>query len=69
MKFAQYLTIGQRFDLPMLCLTNTWRANPERIQRSSYSSQRVNWDCVAYYRGIVADLSPVQSKHRWTDRT
>jgi len=55
----QYLEIGQRFNLPMLCLTNTWRANPERIARSSYSDRSVNKDCVLFYRDLIDGLAPM----------
>lgn len=53
----EYLAIGQRFELPMMCLTNTWRANPERISSSKYSDQSVNTDCLEYYHEIVDELA------------
>lgn len=51
-----YLLVGQDFNLPMLTLTNTWRANPERIEQSEYSLKKVNTDCVEYYQHVLSGL-------------
>ena len=40
----QYLDIGQQYDLPMVALTDTWRASQERIDRSRFKGRAVNQD-------------------------
>ncbi len=40
----EYLDIGQRNHLPMLALTDTWRANQDRVQQSRFKSYPVNQD-------------------------
>lgn len=42
--YRQYIDIGQKYNLPILILTPTWRANKERIQKSGYSHTDVNGD-------------------------
>lgn len=39
-----YLDVGQRYRLPMIALTDTWRASQERIVRSRFSGRAVNED-------------------------
>jgi len=34
--WRDYLTVGRQFDLPMIVLTPTWRANPERVKAAGY---------------------------------
>lgn len=40
----EYLDIGQRYGLPMIATTPTWRANQERISRSRFKNAKVNQD-------------------------
>jgi homocysteine S-methyltransferase len=40
----EYLDVGQRYHLPMLTLTDTWRANQERIRQSKFCENKVNQD-------------------------
>ena len=40
----EYLDIGQRHRVPMLTLTDTWRANQKRIQQSRFHDWNVNQD-------------------------
>ena len=40
----QYLDIGQQYNLPMVALTDTWRASRERIDRSRFKGRAVNQD-------------------------
>lgn len=40
----QYLDIGNRFDLPMIMSTPTWRASRERIEAAGYGGVDVNGD-------------------------
>ncbi len=43
----QYIDIGIRFDLPFVVLAPTWRANPERIEKSDFRNKKdINGDCV-----------------------
>ena len=39
-----YLDVGQRYRLPMIALTDTWRASRERIERSRFNGCAVNQD-------------------------
>lgn len=34
--FQGYLSIGRRYDLPMITFTPTWRANPERLRKAGF---------------------------------
>ncbi len=40
----EYLDVGLRHGVPMLILSDTWRASAERIARSPYRDRRVNED-------------------------
>ena len=40
----EYLDIGQRHGVPMFALTDTWRANQERVQKSRFHYWDVNQD-------------------------
>jgi len=52
--YRQYLDIGHRYDLPMLTLAPSWRANPERIARAGIgrSVETINGDCVRFLKKI-----------------
>ena len=51
--YRGYLDIGLHHDLPMIVLAPTWRANPERILKSSYSGHKtINQDCVRFIRDL-----------------
>lgn len=39
-----YLDVGRQYGLPMIALTDTWRASQERIDRSTFSGRAVNQD-------------------------
>ncbi len=41
----EYLDIGRAHGLPMVALTDTWRANRERIERSRFAGEDVNGAC------------------------
>ena len=49
--FRQYMDIGQRYGVPMLTYTPTWRANKERLTRAGFD-QNVNGDGVRFVAGI-----------------
>lgn len=40
----EYLDVGQRYQLPIFALTDTWRANQERINQSMFRDYKVNQD-------------------------
>ena len=40
----EYLDVGQRYGLAMFALTDTWRANQERLHQSKFHWHRVNQD-------------------------
>ncbi len=40
----EYLDIGQRYGLPMVAGTPTWRASASRIEKSAYAGKPVNAD-------------------------
>ncbi len=44
----EYIEIGQKYELPMIVLTNTWRANKERIKRSKFKDFNINQDNVNF---------------------
>jgi homocysteine S-methyltransferase len=54
----EYLDVGQRHDLPMLALTDTWRANQDRIRRSRFNGRRVNQDNARFLAGIRDSYGP-----------
>jgi homocysteine S-methyltransferase len=47
-----YLDIGQRYGLAMFALTDTWRANQERIERSCFKGTPINQDNVRFVAGL-----------------
>ena len=47
--YTQYLDIGKAYNLPMITLTPTWRANPERLRRAGFAdTAAVNGDAVRF---------------------
>jgi homocysteine S-methyltransferase len=40
----EYLDIGQRYGVPMIAMTDTWRANQERVRQSRFHYWDVNLD-------------------------
>ncbi|MDM8541731.1 homocysteine S-methyltransferase family protein [Desulfococcaceae bacterium HSG9] len=56
--YMEYLDIGKRYNLPMLSLAPTWRANPERIKQSVFSKyENINKDCVNFLKEIRKSYS------------
>ena len=55
--YRQYLAIGHRHNLPMLTLAPSWRANPERTERSGIgrTAETLNRDCVSFLKKIRAE--------------
>jgi homocysteine S-methyltransferase len=54
----EYLDIGQRFGVPMIATSQTWRANAERISRSPVSGLPVNRDCVRFMLDLRDTYGP-----------
>lgn len=50
--FSQYISVANRYELPMLNLTPTWRTNPERIKLAGYNDRNVNADGVNFLNHI-----------------
>jgi homocysteine S-methyltransferase len=59
----EYLEVGQAYSLPMLALTDTWRANMERIRLSAFPERPVNQDNARFLieirDGYGTDASPI----------
>ena len=56
--WREYLSIGRSAGLPMLILTPTWRANPERLKRAGMGGRDVNGDAVRHLAGLRAEQGP-----------
>jgi len=54
--YEEYMEIGRRNDLPLLSLTPTWRANPERIAASAFAGRDLNGDAVWFLQEIRKTL-------------
>ena len=54
----EYLDIGQKYGLPMIAGTPTWRASAERIARSRHAGQDVNGQGVQFMRALRDDYGP-----------
>jgi S-methylmethionine-dependent homocysteine/selenocysteine methylase len=50
--FTQYISVAQKYELPMLNLAPTWRTNPEFIDLAGYGDKNVNADCVKFLDDI-----------------
>lgn len=48
----EYLDVGQRYQLPIFTLTDTWRANQERINQSRFREYKVNQDNARFIAGL-----------------
>jgi S-methylmethionine-dependent homocysteine/selenocysteine methylase len=56
--YMEYLDIGKRYNIPILSLAPTWRANPERIKKSAFGKyENINQDCVNFLKGIRESYS------------
>ncbi len=44
----EYIEIGIQSKLNFIAFTDTWRANPERVERSQYRDRQVNADCANF---------------------
>ncbi|MCP4688001.1 MAG: homocysteine S-methyltransferase family protein [Desulfobacterales bacterium] len=51
--YRQYIEVALKFDLPIIVLAPTWRANPERIGQSNFRDKEdINGDCVRFLHSI-----------------
>ena len=56
--YNEYIRIGQKHNLPFITLAPTWRANPERINKSAfYNYKQINRDCVDFLNEIRRNYS------------
>ncbi|MFC1815666.1 homocysteine S-methyltransferase family protein [Thermodesulfobacteriota bacterium] len=56
--YNEYISIGQEHNLPFMSLAPTWRANPERINKSVfYNYKNINRDCVDFLNEIRRNYS------------
>ncbi|MFC1798628.1 homocysteine S-methyltransferase family protein [Thermodesulfobacteriota bacterium] len=56
--YNEYISIGQEYNLPFMSLAPTWRANPERINKSVFFNYKnINKDCVDFLNEIRRNYS------------
>jgi homocysteine S-methyltransferase len=60
--YKQYIDIVHEHDLPMIVLTPTRRANPERLMQTQYKDKDVNGDCVYFLKDIRNQYGVYSSK-------
>ena len=48
----EYMDVAQKYRLPMLVSTDTWRASQERIDLSKFKGRRVNQDNVQFMKDL-----------------
>jgi homocysteine S-methyltransferase len=51
----EYMDVAQKYQLPMLVTTDTWRASQERIDLSKFKGQKVNQDNVQFMKDLRAE--------------
>ncbi|MBI9036367.1 MAG: homocysteine S-methyltransferase family protein [Bacteroidales bacterium] len=52
--YREYIDIACKYNLKMLSLAPTWRANPERIKQSVFRNQKniINQECIGFLKSI-----------------
>jgi S-methylmethionine-dependent homocysteine/selenocysteine methylase len=55
--YRQYLQVAEDNSLPIMLLTNTRRANKDRVARSVYSNKDIMGDFTAFLAGLAAEYS------------
>lgn len=58
--YRDYLDIGQKYRLPMIASTPTWRANKERINRSEFRDYQINQDNARFVSDIRASYGATE---------
>jgi len=54
--YRDYFEIASRYQLPILSLTPTWKADFERIAHSSFRDRPINRDCVEFVREVEGEF-------------
>ena len=54
----EYLDVGQRYGLAMFALTDTWRANQERLRQSPFHQHNVNQDNARFLTSLKESYGP-----------
>lgn len=52
--YLEYIAIGEKYNLPIILTTPTWKASATRIEESLYKSKDVNTDAVNFLKDIRA---------------
>ena len=61
--YRGYLDIGLGFCLPMIVLTPTWRANPDRLARAGFApADDVNGDCARFMARLIGEYGAYADK-------
>ena len=60
--YKDYVGIGQKFDLPFIVLTPTWRANKERLESSGFIDKDVNGDNFRFLSSIREEFGNYSNK-------
>ena len=60
--YNQYISVAYKFNLPILILTPTWRANKERLELAGFKDKNVNADCVKFLFDIRNKYGEFASK-------
>jgi len=55
--YCQYLRIAQNYDIPILLMTNTRRANRERMQKSGFKDKNVMYDYAVFIKALAAKFN------------
>lgn len=55
--YRQYLQVAEDFSLPILLMTNTRRANRERMERSAFAGRDVMHDYMDFLRDLSAEYA------------
>ena len=54
--YSEYLRIAEKYHLPILLMTNTRRANQERVTNSIYRDKNIMLDYTAFLKEIVSEF-------------
>ncbi len=60
--YRQYIEVGKRYNLPMITLTPTWRANNERIAKAGLINKNVNKEAFLFLDEIVKSYGEYATK-------
>jgi Homocysteine/selenocysteine methylase (S-methylmethionine-dependent) len=55
--YSQYLRIAERYHLPILLMTNTRRANKERVANSTYKNKNIMLDYTVFLKEIASNFN------------